>query len=158
MIAGEFGARFPVRGAVFTAYLEQIGKVGCESERQPHVQCGIAEISHQQPLIACAAPDEFCPVQVQLLAAQCDLAIDQQVRIAEVGAEDRVVILRHRTQQERACILEQQLELRQDAGIAMVETFRIAEFAANVAALIEHGERVAVLERAGPPLLQIGAG
>ena len=82
---------------------------------------------------------------MDLLTPQGDLPIDEQVGIAQIGAEHRVVILRHRTQQQWPRFFEQQRQLRQNAGIPVIQPFGTAGLRADVAAVIEHGEGVAVL-------------
>jgi hypothetical protein len=96
-------------------------------------------------------------MQVDLLAPQGDLSVCQQVRIAEVGAEHGIVILSGRTQQQGTRFLEEQCQLRQNACVAVVQAFGAARICADVAAVVEHGERVAVFERAGAALLHRGA-
>jgi hypothetical protein len=154
VIALERRPRFAARGTVLASHLEQVREIGCEPIRQAQVLPPVAEVAHQQPLVACPVPDELDAVQMDVLPAQRDLAVRQQIGIAEIGVEHRVVVLSHRAQQERPRFLEQQLELRQHARVAMVETLRVARLAPDVAAMIDDGERIAVLERAGPALLQ----
>ena len=57
-------------------------------------------------------------------------------------------------EQQRPRLFEKQLQLRQHARVAVVQPLRISRLAADVAAMIEHREGVAVLQRAGAPLLQ----
>ena len=157
MVGLERGGGRAACGTVFAPHLEQIGKVGRETIGEPHLQRLVAEIAHQEPLVARAFPNELQTLQVQLLSAQRNLAVDEQIGVAQVGAEHRVVVLGHGTQQERPRLFEQQLELRQNAGVAVVQTLGVAGLAADVAALVEHRERVAVLQGPGRPLLQVGA-
>jgi len=121
------------------------------------VQWTIAEISYQQALVAGGIPHELNAVQMDQFAAQRNLTVDQQIRVAEVGAEYGVVVLSHRTQQQGPRFFEQQLKLRQNAGVVVIKTFGVPQFAADVAPLIEHGEGVAVLQGSSSPFLQRGA-
>ena len=82
---------------------------------------------------------------------------DQQIGVAQIGIEYRVVVLRHGTEQQRPRLFQQQLELRQHARIAVIQPLGVAGLAADVAAMVEHGKRIAVLQRARAPLLQRGA-
>jgi hypothetical protein len=97
-------------------------------------------------------------MQVNLLAPKSDLSVEQEIRIAEVRAEYRIVVLSHRTQQQRLRFFEQKLELRQNPGVPVIQPFGAAGFRADVAAVIEHREGVAVLQRQSTPLLQRRAG
>jgi hypothetical protein len=124
----------------------------------PHSQGSVAEIAHQQALAACAVPEEFQPMHVNLFAAQRDLTVDQQIRIAQIGAEYGVVVLRHRAEQQRPRLFQEQFEVRQNARIAVIQPFGISRLAADIAAMIEHGEGVAVLQRASAALLERCAG
>jgi hypothetical protein len=94
-------------------------------------------------------------VQVDLFAAQRDLTVNQQIRVAQVRGEYRVVVLRRGAQQQRPRLLEQQLELREYAGIAMIEALGIAEFAADVATMVEHRKSVAMFQGSRTALLQV---
>jgi len=94
---------------------------------------------------------------MDLFAAQRNAAVDQQIRIAEISTEHGIVILRHRAQQQRTRFLEQQLKLRQNARVPMIQALGIAHLAADVAALIEHCESIAMFQRARAPLLQVRA-
>jgi len=98
--------RLAARHASFAAHFEQICEVGCKPQRQAHVQRAVAEIPHQQAFVAVAVPDELHAVQMDLFAAQRDTTVDQQIRVAEVGAEHCVVVLSHRTQQQRPRFFE----------------------------------------------------
>lgn len=112
VIALERCARLAVHRAMLASHFEQIREVGCEAIRQAQLQRAIAEIADQHPLVARAAPDEADAVHVDILTPERDLALDHQVRIAEVGGEHRIVVLRHRAQQKRTRLLQQQLKLR----------------------------------------------
>lgn len=91
---------------------------------------------------------------MDVLPAQRDLAVFEQVGIAEIRREYGVVVLRHRAQEERPRFLEQQLQLGEHAGVAVVEALGIARLAADVAPVIEYREGVAMLQGARAPLLQ----
>src|SRR5712672_633561 len=91
--------RYAASRAYLAAHFEQIGEIRREPERQSHVQRAVAEIAHEQALVAGALPDELEPVQVDLLAAERDPPVDEQIGVAEIGTEHRVVVLSHRTQQ-----------------------------------------------------------
>ena len=94
---------------------------------------------------------------MDIFAAQCNLAFDQKIGVAQIGTEYRVVVLCHGTEEQRPRVLEQQLKLRQHARIAVIKTLGVAGLAANVAAVVEHGKRVGVFQSARAPLLQSGA-
>jgi hypothetical protein len=101
---------------------------------------------------------EFEPMQVDLLVPQGDLSIEQEIRITEIGGEHGVVVLRHRAQQQGPRVFEQQFEMRQDTCVAVIQPFGTAGVRAHVAAMIEYGEGVAVLQGQSSPLLQRRAG
>ncbi len=145
-IAGANRRRVAARPAPFAAHFEQVGEVGAELQRDPYAPYPVAEVAYQEPLVARAVPDELEPVQVDLLAPQGDLSIEEEIRVAEVRAENRVVVLRHRTQQQGPRVFEQQLELRQDTGVSVIQPFGTAGLRAHIAAMIEDGEGVAVLQ------------
>lgn len=101
-----------------------------------------------------AVPDELDAIHVNVLAAQRNLAVHQQIRVAEIRGEQGVVILSHRAQQQRPRLLEQQLELGQYARIPMVEPLGISRLSSDVAAVIHDDEGVAVFQGARAALLK----
>ncbi len=108
------------RPAAFAAHFEQVGEVGAELQRNAYAPHPVAEVAYQKPLVASSVPDELEPMQVDLLVPQGDLSIEQEIRIAEIGGEHGVVVLCHRAQQQRPRFFEQQFQVRQDAGIAVI--------------------------------------
>jgi hypothetical protein len=154
VIAFERRVRSAARLAMFAANLEQIREVRFEAVSEAKCERLIAVVAHQQTLVACAVPHEHHAVQMDVLAPHRDLAVGQEVGIAEIRREYRIIVLGHRAQQQRPPFLEQELKLRQHARIAVINPFRVAGLAADVAAVVDDREGVAVLERAGTPLLQ----
>ena len=79
---------------------------------------------------------------------------DVDIRVGQVYGECGVVVLDRGTQQHRALPVQQQLEPREIAGIAMEQPFRRAAMRDDIPIVVEQSEGVAVLERAQLALLQ----
>ena len=139
---------------MLAAHLEEIREVRREPIRQAQAQRAVAEISHDQALVAGAVPDELHAIQMNVFPPQDNLAVLEQIRVTEVRREHCVVVLRHRGEQQRPFFLEKQVQLRQHARVAMIQALGVAGLAADVAAMIEHRESVAVLQRTGAALLK----
>ena len=93
VIAHERGVRFAAGAAVLAPHLEKVREVGREAVRQAQAERAVAEISHHQALVAGAVPDELHAVQMNVFPPQCDLAVLEQIRVAEVRREHGVVVL-----------------------------------------------------------------
>src|SRR6202035_2052586 len=101
---------------------KQFREVGRETVNQAQAKRAVAEISHYQPLVAGAVPDEPHAVEMNVFPPQGDLAVLEQIRVAEVRREHGVVVLRRRGEQQRRRLLEQQLQLREHARVTMVQS------------------------------------
>ena len=144
--------------ARLAAHLEQVDEVRGEVHRQPQTLRPVAVVAHHDALVARALVDELHAMQVDALAPQRRLAGALEVGIGHLRGEDRVVGPGGRTEQQRAQAVDQQRARREDARVAVIQAFGTAGLAAEVAARVEHGEGVAVLQRGRPALLQRRAG
>ncbi len=141
------------------AHFEQVGEVGFEIELQRQGVRGAVVIADRQPLVHRALPQEPHAADVDQVVAQGSLAACVgQVRIAEVAVERDVVVAQRGAQQDRPRIAQRQVEVREVAGVAVVDALRTARPGDRVAAVVEHRESIAVLQRARAPLVQRGRG
>ena len=76
--------------------------------------------------------------------------------IGEVADEHRVVVADGGAEEQRPVAVHREVEVREVAGIAVVDAFRAAGAGKRVAVVVEDGEGVGVLHRPRTPLLQRG--
>ena len=93
---------------------------------------------------------------MQQVLPQQDTLVVIDVRICEVHTEDAVVVGEVRPQEEGLKSIDEQLEMREVAGVAIEQAVRPARRSANVAVAIENQKTVAMLHRAPQPRLGLG--
>ena len=133
--------------------LEQVGEVGEELDLDIGVPRLHIEIAQQQPLVAGAIPQEPGAAQVDEVVRQ-RLALplrilrrDLQFRVGQVARQRRVVFAQRGRQQDRAHAAQAERQRRQVPGVQVVEAVGDARAEQDVAAMVEHPEQVAMLER-----------
>jgi hypothetical protein len=72
-------------------------------------------------------------------------------RVGQIHPQNGIVLLHVRAEEQKGSAVQAKLEPRQIAGVVMIKTVRRGD---DVTAAVEHGEGVAVLERAQSPLLE----
>ena len=130
------------------ADLEQVGEVGVELEREPQALRALGVARHREELVAARLPQELGARDVEGVLGERELAIDEDVRVGEVDVERHVVGLHRRGQHQRPVALEREAQAREEARVVVEQAGRAVLDLHHVAELVEHGEAVAVLERA----------
>ena len=128
------------------AHLEYVGEIGGKLQANRDDMRLQIEIPHQQQFIVGVPPDELPPVDIDQLAMQ-HLAIPvHRVGIGKIDGQQRIVLAGIGAEQQRLVAVEAQLQLRQIAGVVVIETVGAAAAAGNIAKWIEDDERVAMLQ------------
>ncbi len=134
--------------APMAADLEQIGEVGAEINLEDDALRTVSVGAYGQALVAGAVPQELGAVDVDQVLGQDEAVAGVEIGIGHVGAEQHVVVADRRAEQQRPLAVDAHLELRQIAGIAVIESGSQPLDLGNVAVGVEDREGVAVLERA----------
>ena len=133
------------------ANFEQIVEVCGEpvGDRQPQ---GLrTEAAHEQALEAALVPEELRPPQMHRVVRQDQLPVAIEVGVREIADEGRVVVPQRRRQEDRPAPLYEEIEMGEVARVLVIEPIDTAFGRNDVALLVEHGERIPVLERARAP-------
>ena len=133
------------------ADLEQVGEVAVEQHGQAQIDRTIAVVLNRQPLIDGVAPEKNRAHDVQGVLRQHQMIVEIHVGIGEVDRQQRVVVAQVGPEQQRLHAVEQQLEMREETGVAVEQPVGAAGRRADIAVAVEHGEGVVVLERAARP-------
>ncbi len=133
--------------AAGAAHFEDVGKIGVdvEGERDPDVRAAVV----QQPdaLVTRAVPQEARPKQVHNVARKHHIGLaERHVRIGEIRAEQLVVFLDARAEQQRPHAVQPQPESGHVTGAFVIQALLAGAKDADVAVQVEHRERVAVLK------------
>ena len=140
--------------AAHAAHLEQVAEIRLEAQLEPHPAPGEGEVAHRQPRVAGAVGQEQRALHVDHALVEVGAAEVERGGVGAVGGQHDVVGAQGRRQQQRRHATDRQVQPRQIAGVLVVQPVRAARHRQDVAAMVEHAERVAVLQRAVPPLLQ----
>jgi hypothetical protein len=135
------------------ADFEQVGKVGRKIQVQPAALRPDIEIVDGDALMAGALPQEFRPPDVQHFARQHNGIALVDVGIGEIDRQHDIVVLHRAGQQQRPLAIDQELDAGKIAGVVVKNPARGKAGIDTIAQSIEHGEAVALLESAGPALL-----
>ncbi len=139
------------------ADLEDVGEVGGEVDADAEPALGGVVVRECQPLEGAGVPQEAGAADVQQVlqdrAAEFGVG---DLGVGQVADQDRVVVADRRAQEHRAVAVDGQIEVRQVAGVAVVDALGAARAGEGVAVVVEDREGVAVLQRARAALLQRG--
>ena len=146
--AVERGTLLAAACAPHPAHLEQIEKVARERKRERQLDALLAEITHAEPLMRRAVPEENAANDVDGVLRQDQFVVEIDVGIGEVDGENDIVVPHVRAEQQRLQAVELELEARQMAGVAVEHPVLPGRERADVAGTVEYGEGVPVLEHA----------
>src|ERR1700730_5314241 len=104
------------------------------------------------PLIADSLPKEFGALDRNRAARQRNDAVYMDIGIGKINRESGIVVLNHRTQQQRPVALEPEFVPRQKASVVEIEPFGSGADDANVAIIIEDRESIAIFQGPQRPL------
>jgi hypothetical protein len=137
------------------AHLEQIDEIHLKQQGDANVVRPRVEVAHRQALVGAARPDELRPDEMDRVLRDVQAAARvEEVGISQIGGQERVVVLDDRAEQQGPAVIDQQLQAGQETHVLVIETLGAAFPRHDVAVVVEHAERVAVLQRARPALLQ----
>ena len=100
-------------------HLEHVGEIIVEGDRQEEADPIGAEISQGKAVKQGGTPNEHRPRHMQQVFLQDNALVVVDVGIGEVDAEDAIVVREVRPQKERLKSVDQQLEMRKVAGVAI---------------------------------------
>ena len=106
----------------------------------------LTEIAQHQHLVAAAIPQELHAREVHGVLGQHQRLALLDVGIGEIDVEHRVVGAHGRAQQQRAALLDGELQARKKPRVLVIEAQRIAAAAGEIAVMIEQREGIAVLQ------------
>lgn len=145
-------------GARGTAHLEQVREIGAEADVEGDRHGLVGKIAHRQPLMARAFPEETRAPDMNKVVVEDGLPLRiGDVGIGQVAGERGVVVAKGRAQQQRPCAGNGEGKPRQVPRVAVKQPFGACRMGMYVAIMVEDAEGVAMLEGAGPALLQRGA-
>src|SRR5690606_12091363 len=132
------GQRPPSAGSRESPYLEDVGVVRGEldRDRQPHLV--LSEVRHANLLETLPLPKERAPENVDLPARRSEPVAVIEVDVREIHREDRRVVRDARVQQQRPPPADRQLEPRQKARVAVVEPVSAVAVRMNVPETVEY--------------------
>lgn len=135
---------FAAAGSLHPPHFKEIAKIRREIQGQAEFVRVAVEIAQPDPLVTDRVPKEFRPPDCNRVTwnDRCSVPPDD-LGIGEVYGQGRIVILDDRAEQERAPILEEQLQPRQMPGVVAEQPFRGVRRDPHVAIAIENGEGVA---------------
>ena len=144
-------------GALGAADLEDVGEVGGEGDGEAEAVGLRVVVADRQPLEGAGVPEEAGAVDVDEVLCDQPLALGAgNLGIREVADEHRVVVADGGAEEQRPVTVHREVEVREIAGIAVVDALWAARAGKRVAVVVEDGEGVGVLHRPRPPLLQRG--
>jgi hypothetical protein len=130
------------------AHLENVGEVRIEPDDQRHLDRLRAVIADADHVDAEALAKDARAEQVDLAVREHQPVVAAHVDIGQVGDEHEVVIADRRAQKQRPASREQNLERREEPRSVIVEPVLAGFGGDDVAVLVEHRERVALLQDA----------
>ena len=131
-----------------TAHLEDVREVGIEVNRNRYLDAVEAIVGDLDALDTARVPEHPRAADVDLAAFNGDDAVTKQIRIGQVGLEERIVGAHRRAQEHRMMPKEHQLEAREKTRAVVVEPFLARLAPGNIAAGTEDRERIAMLQHA----------
>ena len=155
---GQLGAVGHGRGqlaaphALHAAQLEHVDIVGVQAQLDLELHRLAAIVREAHLLMARAVPQQLAAQHVNAALAQRDIAIAAQVGIHQLDGERAAVFLDRRIQMQRTQAVEQEQQVRQEAGVLHVETLLAALPRQDVAVAVEQRKHVVALERLQLPL------
>src|SRR5580700_1828521 len=135
-IALDKGARGAAPRALDSPDLENVGEIAVESDRKEKPDPIGAEISHDKTVKQGGPPNEHRPCHMQQVLLQDNALVVVDVGIGEIDAEDAAVVGEVRPQEEGLKSVDQQLEMREIAGVAIEQAVRPTQRGADVAVAI----------------------
>jgi len=137
-------ARAPV-----AADLEEVGEVGAEVERKAQLAPHVGVARDGEELVAAGLPQELGARDVKRILREQQRALGiEEIRIGEVHVQHHVIRLHGGGEHHRPMAFEGEVQPREETRVVMKEARRRVLELEDVAELVEHGEAVAVLERA----------
>ena len=112
----------------------------------------VGVIAKTDPLIADSLPKEFGALNRNRVARQQNDAVNMDIGIGKITGESGIVVLNHRTQQQRSFALEPEFVPGQKAGVVEIEPFGSGADDANVAIIVEDRESIAIFQGPQRPL------
>ncbi len=112
----------------------------------------VGVITKTDPLIADSLPKEFGALDRNRAARQRNDAVDMDIGIGKINGESGIVVLNHRTQQQRPFALEPEFVPGQKAGVVEIKPLGSGADDSNVAIIIEDRESIAMFQRPQRPL------
>ena len=141
------------------ANLEQVGEIGRKSNRKLDATRLVVEISNAQPLEASSLPQKARTPQVDEVMLDVELSgCGKQVRIGEIAGEGRVIVPQARTEPQRTRAIERYGEMRQMAGVEMIDSLHPARTRQRVTVVVEHAEGIAMFQDQGARVLMRSRG
>ena len=127
-------------------HLEDIREVRVEPDHQRQLDALEREIRHPDPLDAAAIEQQPRPQDVDLAVAEDSPVLHPHIGVGQIGGEDHVVLADRRAQMQWQAGAEQQPESREKARAVVEQPLFTALRGNHVAAVVEHAERIAVLQ------------
>ena len=112
------------------------------------------EIVDEKPLVARVLPDIFKPVYVNELAAQHRAVGADQVGIGRIDGQNRVVLLRIRTEQKKRSTVQPQFQLRQKPRVMEIDAVGVSCPRDDVTPRVEQRKEIAGFQGARAVLLK----
>jgi hypothetical protein len=128
------------------AHLEHVAEVRVVVHRHGDVDRLERMAAHDEPLVARVRRQQDPPHDVQVVRRQPHGAVVHQVGVGRVDHELRRIGPQRRAQQQRRGAADRDLEARQEARAAVVQPLLATAVRVDVAAAVEHRERVVALE------------
>ena len=152
--AAGIDAHVTVARTRLPADLEQVEKIRIEAQVDGQVVLDVIEIVEGEAFVDGRFPDELGSQHVNAVLAQAAAARPVGVRVGEIDAEQGIVVLDGRAEEERPAAVQRELVARQEPGVFVEDALGCPLAGEDVAVVVEHGEGIAVLEGAGAPLQQ----
>jgi hypothetical protein len=143
------GEIFPALCALEAAYLEDVGEIVLESDREAQAHGRGAVVADHEPLMACRIPQDPRARQMDRALENDDLPALEVVGIRAVGGEHAVVAADVGIEEEGTLAVQAQLVARQEASALVIEAVLAAAGPRDVAIAVEERKALAVLEHAG---------
>ena len=143
---GDEGRDFAALGACFTAHLEQITKIGTETNVDAKASVAVGIVAKANPLVADGLPQELGAFECNRIPRERYAIIRVNVGIGEIDRERRIVVLNVRAQEERPHPLEPEFVPGEETGVVEIDSFGARSADANVAVIVENRESVLVFQ------------
>src|SRR3984957_9408799 len=144
LVETRFGLASPF--PTVAAKLKDISEVGREVEYKLEDLLPGAEVAKAEPLIARARPEKLRADDLYRVSRKLEFAAREKIGVGQIRCEQRIVVLDIGAEQERPLSVDQDAQIGKVAGVLVKEAFGIAAAGGDVAVMVEHGERIVVLE------------